>query len=343
MQSTSESLKQIKRANKIVIISHINADADAICSSMALKALILKRYKNNKNLKIDILTDTTEFNELYAPLISHATINTQRYKRYDLAIALDSPSLSRLGKYKEVFIKAKDTLLIDHHDTCENFAFNNLKFKASSTCEAIYLTYIKKRNFKVSSEILRLIYAGIITDTNDLSQNVYQSTHQVIADLLEKDRELNLSLEFIHEHFFKNSTKQKMALLERALKSLSFYENDKIAMMKILKQDLNDTGCKQEDTLGIVDYALKMKDVYIGIIFIKQEDNSYYVSLRSKGEMDVSKIAKEFNGGGHLNMAAFQTNLSISEIKPKLINLCKEQFMAINYDSTLEQLFAEEL
>lgn len=343
MQSVAYSLKQIKNANKIAIICHINADADAIGSSIALKALIQKRYKSNKNLKIDVLTDTNEFNASLLPLISHTLVNNPRYKRYDLAIMLDSPSLNRIGKYSEIFLKAKDTLLIDHHETAELLAKNNVIVHTSSVCEILYNTYIKKHSFKYTNEILRLLYAGIITDTNDLTQNMHNSTHKAIADLLEKDGELGLSLETIHDYFFKNTSKQKMALLARALKSLSFYVNDKIAIMTLFKQDLNDTGCKMDDTMGIVDFALQMKGVDIGAIFIKQEDNSYYVSLRSKGLIDVSVVAKHFNGGGHVHVAAFQTTLPLQDIKQQLIAKCKEQLDNNQTIGSLDQLFAEDI
>lgn len=343
MQSVSYSLKQFKKANKIAIITHMNADADAIGSTMALKILLQKRYKNNPKLKIDIFTDTEKFAENLLPMVSHAIFNSRHYKRYDLAILLDCPNSTRAGRFEEIFLNAKDTLLIDHHETAQKQGNNNIIMTTSSVCEIIYNKYIKSHKFKYSSEVLRLIYSGIITDTNDLSQNVHQTTHKVIADLLEKDREMGLSLETIHDYFFKNTSKQKMALLARGLKSLAFYCNDQIAFMTLFKQDLNETGCKQEDTLGIVDVALRMKGVNICGIFIKQEDNSYYVSLRSKGNIDVAKIALTFNGGGHLHIAAFQSSLPLAEIKQTLIAKCKEQLALQDENAPLEKLFAEEI
>ena len=134
-----------------------------------------------------------------------------------------------------------------------------------------------------------------------------------------------------------------MSLLQKALESLSFYENDRIAMMKIVKQDLIDTGCTQDDTLGIVDYAISMKGVDIGVIFIKQEDNSYYVSLRSKNNIDVGLIAKAFNGGGHLNTAAFQSSEPLPDIRSKLTAECKKQFAQMPTENDMNKLFDEDV
>lgn len=345
MHSTSEGIKQILHNKKIAIISHINADADAICSSMALKLLIKTRSKNKHDKPIiDIFSDTDQISDLYIPIVSHLALNKQRFKKYDLAISLDSPNIYRLGRFKDIFCSAKDTLMIDHHETCENFAKNNICKKVSSTCEIIYNELILKRKWKAVDEVYRLLYAGIITDTNDLTQNTFNSTHHVIADLMEMDTKLGLSLESIKDHFFKNTTKQKTLLFQRALQSLAFFENDQIAVMKIFKQDLIETGCKQEDTLGIVDYAVKMKGVKVGIIFIKQEDNSYYVSLRSKDKINVASIAKSFGGGGHFNVSAFQSKEPLADLKQQIISLCRQQFStAPTGNDEIENLFTEEV
>ena len=344
MKSILECIKQISSNEKIAIITHTNADADALCSSIFLKRAIKSKYETeDKHIHIDIFTETKTFGDLYEPIIRNVPINNQRFKKYDLAIAVDSPTLSRLGKYKRIFKRAKDTLLFDHHETCEFFARNNLMNTVSSTCELLYTIFAEKKGWKLSAESLRLIYTGIITDTNNLTQNISVSTHKIIANLMQMDTDKSLSLETIRNYFFKNSTKEKMSLLQRALESLSFYENDRIAMMKIVKQDLIDTGCSQDDTLGIVDYAINMKGVDIGIIFIKQEDNSYYVSLRSKNNIDVGLIAKALNGGGHLNTAAFQSAEPLTDIRSKLIAECKKQFAQMPTENDISHLFDEDV
>ena len=344
MQSVIEAIKQLSKYKKIAIITHINADADGLCSLIAFKRLIKKQFETEEeHIHIDLFTDTKNIPELYDPLIKNVPLNMARFKRYDLAIALDSPTLDRLGKYKRMFKRAKDSLLFDHHETCQKFAKNNIVIKASSTCEILYLLFILKRNWKASPEVTRLLYAGMITDTNNLTQNVNIGTHKVLADMMQKDAEEPLNLDIIRNYFFKSSSKEKMSLLQRALESLQFFENDRVAIMKIVKQDLYETDCKQEDTLGIVDYALNMKGVDIGIIFIKQEDNSYYVSLRSKNNINVGEIAKCFGGGGHLNIAAFQSSNSLTDIKSSLLSMCREQLIKHPTSDIVSNLFDEDI
>lgn len=346
MDSARNSLEQIANASKIAIITHANPDADAIGSMISLKRIIKKNYENENNpIHIDLFAQTEVVDEKYQPLLFNETLNQQNFDAYDLAICVDCADLSRLGQYENIFSNATDNLNIDHHQTNTKFAQNNIVIKrCSSTCELIYILYCTIFKLKHSADICSLIYAGIITDTNNLTQNLSNSTLKVVFELNEKCRQENMNLDTVRDHFFKNNTKEQFTLLSRALTSLSFAENGKIAMMKIIKQDFADTNTTQDDTIGIVDYACKLQGVEIGAIFIKQEDNTYYVSLRSKNEIDVGEIAKQMGGGGHQNVAAFCTNTddNLTDIKAKLISLCKAEFEK-NPEAaeSIEAMFAE--
>ncbi|MGN1212633.1 MAG: bifunctional oligoribonuclease/PAP phosphatase NrnA [Christensenellales bacterium] len=346
MEQAKNSLSQIKQAKKIAIIAHINPDADAIGSMIALKRLIKKNFETPKNIiTVDTFAQADFIDEKYSPLLSGENLNLQNCTKYDLAISVDCADINRLGEFKNIFENATDTLNIDHHDTNTKFAKNNIVAKnCSSTAEVLYLLYHDVFKLNFSADICSLIYSGIITDTNNLTQNIGSSTLKIVFELTEKCKQENYNLEAIRDHFFKNNTKEQLTLLSRALQSLSFAENGKIAMMKLIKHDFVETNATQDDTLGIVDYACKLSGVEIGVIFIKQEDNTYYVSLRSKNEVDVGKIASAMGGGGHKNVSAFKTKPeeNLTDVKSKLISLCKAELENCSHNTeSIESLFWE--
>ena len=325
MKSLKQCLKDINDSTKIAIFCHTMPDADALCSSVALKKLIKLNQTDGQNPKIiDILVDSNieDISDVNKAIINGIEINNQHYKRYDLAIAVDCASLSRLGKYSQVFKKAKTNVQIDHHSTNDNFAKNNIVLpRASSTCEVLY-TLAKLKKLNMNDDICKLIYSGIITDTANLTQGMITvNTHKIIAEMI--DRKINLTA--LNEHFFKNNTKSKAFLLKQALDSLTFYAGDRIAFMKLTKQDLSECDATMDDTLGIVNHGIEIKGVEISIIAIKQEDNSYYVSLRSKQDINVGIIAQELGGGGHGQIAAFTYSGSLTDMKDELIKVCKKE------------------
>ena len=338
MRSVIECEKQLTNSNRIAIIAHQSPDADALCSAVALKKLIRQNFDEKDDKIIDIFVDSEEIPSLLQPIVKNVDINQQNADNYDLVICVDCSNLGRLGKYQEIFNNAKDTLNIDHHDTNEQFANNNLVFKASSTCEGLYLLF-NIRQKTISDDVCKLIYSGIITDTNNLTQgNVTIRTHRVVADFMSK----HIDLEALKEHFFKSNTKSKTFLLQKALATLNFFLGDRVAFMKLTKQDFIETESTFEDSVGIVNHGVDIKGVDIAIIAIKKEDNSYYVSLRSKNGIDVSVIAQAMGGGGHETMAAFSYEGSIVDMRDSLLAICKEELKKhpVN-DCDHDDLFAD--
>ncbi len=345
IRPTKNYIKQILNSNKIAIIGHSSPDADAISSSLALKRLIKQNLETeNHKYIIDVFFDTDNFDDKYKPLIGTQRVNEQTVTRYDLAIALDCSSRNRLGKYDQIFKRAKDTLNIDHHETNDKFAKNNIvSAKCSSTCELLYLLLVRTENWSYTPDIYSLIYSGIITDTNNLTQNIGVNTLATIAEIMRKSSADGINLESIRDHFFKSNTPEQLSLLTRALGSISFHCSGEVASMKINKQDFAETNTTQEDTLGIVDYATKLQGVKIGILFIKQDDNTYYVSLRSKDNIDVGEIAKQMHGGGHQNIAAFSTTSeqNLTDVKNELFELCRKQLSIPKQEFEIGDLFVE--
>lgn len=324
----------IENSENIALFTHDQPDGDAIGSCLALKNFIEANYKNKK---IDIFFHYDEnISTLILPLFENEKVNKQNAQNYDLAIALDCNGLSRFSIFERLFKSAKTTVNIDHHGTNTNFA--NLNYVvpfASSTCEIVY-NFILHTNKTIPHETSKFAYIGIITDTNCLQTNVGKKTFEVLSEIYKT----KINLDEIKDYFFKNVSITKTILLRNALSSLKFYEEGNIAIMGITNKDYANLGATEEDTYGIIDYANNIEGVQIAAFLIEKEPNYYYVSLRSKGP-DVSKIAKEFEGGGSTNVAAFQFTGSGSELIFKLLDVCKQNIIKTNDNEENKELTLE--
>ncbi len=334
MRSLNKCFDDIKKSNNIAIFSHVDPDADALASAVALKKLIKYNITDCDKI-IDIFFDYTEIGDVNSVIIKGVVHNLQRCHNYDLGIALDTASLSRLGKWADLYQSCANRINFDHHVTNENFADNNLVLKTSSTCEGLYL-FAKAKGFVIPDDVCTLVYSGIITDTNNLTQGTITTrTHKVISDMMER----GINLDALNEHFFKNNTKSKAYLLKKALESLKFYANDRIALMKLSKENLTTCDANKDDTLGIVNHGIEIKGVDIAILLIRQDDNTFSVSLRGKNNINVAEIATALGGGGHEQVAAFQYEGNYNEMFEKLMTECKKQLLAHPPIDIIEDLF----
>lgn len=304
--------RMINNAQNILVTAHSFPDADAVCSAQIMKAILKKQFGKDCEIVMD-----GEIGRLLKPFCKDVEDVANLKDCYDLIICLDCASVERTGKIVEVFEKCKQTINIDHHATNEKFAkLNYVDEESSSTCEMLYSLCLERYCSIINPQMARLAYAGIITDTNGLMANNIQSkTYQVIADIVSQ----GLNVDIIKNYFFKSYSKAKLQLFGKALNSINFYANNKIAVISISKADMDECEANFDDSLGMVDYALNCYLVDIAVAIIEQESGKFYISLRSK-HTNVADIAQVFGGGGHSNVAAFQYEGNLSDVFDKLIN-----------------------
>ena len=327
---------QIERSERIALIAHENPDTDALASLVSLKKIIERNFDNKV---VDIFAQTDKLDEINKPLLKEDTLNARRAEIYDLAISLDTPNLKRLGIYEEIFTSAKDSAQIDHHNTNEKFANNNLVYFTSSTTEIIYLI-AKIMKLEISDGICKAIYAGMITDTANFTQGAKRKTTiSVINDFYNR----KLELDKIAEYYFKNNSISKNKLLEKAIHSMKFYFDGGLAIMKLNKQDFLDVGAKAGDEEGIVNQGINTKGVNIACIFIKRDNNLYYISMRGKGGANVASIAQKFGGGGHETMAAFTYQGNLMDIKSNFFKECYSELKGCKERVNDENLFFDDV
>ncbi|MBR4124079.1 MAG: bifunctional oligoribonuclease/PAP phosphatase NrnA [Clostridia bacterium] len=305
-------LDKIKKAKKIAIFSHVRPDADALCSSFALKNLIKHNFEDKF---VDVFNDGP-IGELYDQILKDEVINPKQYQNYDLAFVLDCPTLERIGKCKEIINDIPTIINIDHHET--NSKFGNINIVTplcSSTCELIYLM-AKGRQLKLNSTVAKQLYQGIITDTNCFSSfSTTALTHRVTSELCKYKFDSNA----IKRYYFKNNTLTKTKLVSTAFSSLKLYKGAKFITMKIPYKAFEETGATFDDTLGIVDNGINIGEAEASAILIESEPNKIHVSLRSKGNVNVGEIAKALGGGGSVSVAAYQKNGELKEIEKQLV------------------------
>lgn len=321
-----ERLKKIRSkfrfSKSFAIIGHVKPDGDAICSALAFKNWIELNYKK-RNIDIFFETDKNGIDKLYEPIIADTPINVQPKKKYDVVIVLDCPNLSRTGKYSNI-AKKRWILNVDHHANNEMFgAVNVAPSKASSTGEILWflLNQLSDKNgTQITQQIAKYLYTAILTDTNCFTSTTTTSrTHKVVSNMLY----YNFNSDDIRNYFFAN-TKSKTFLLTKALKSLTFYNNDTISLMRLYQEDFERTNCESADSLGIVDHGLQIAGVKIAAIIIEKAENEFKVSIRARKSINIIDLAKSFNGGGHDNIAAFDYSGNIKDLVNEFIKRATE-------------------
>src|SRR6202142_507837 len=282
-----EVLKQIERRNRFLLTSHARPDGDAVGSALAC-CQILRSMGKDADV---VLHDGVP--RIYQPLpFAERVVRAENVNgNYDAAIILECDSIqrTRLAGLENQFL-----INIDHHISGRPFAnVNWIDPKAVATAEMLY-RLAREAGVKISPEIATCLYTAVLTDTGSF---MFEGTNEHTFELA---RELVLAgadpAYCARNIYFGHST-AKMRLLGAALSNL--HREGPLAWIWVTQEQMQRFGAREEDCEGLVNYALSVAEVQVAIFFRELPDRRYRVSLRSKGEGNVSTVAEHFGGGGH--------------------------------------------
>lgn len=286
-------IEVINKAQKIGIFTHVSPDGDAIGSSLGLY-LGLKQLKK----EVDVITD--EYSRCFHFLPFRGEIKNEGDGEYDLAIALDCASKGRLFDPKENFDHSKVTVSIDHHASNTYFAqYNYVEGDSPAVCKTL-VQILRRLNISITKEIGTCLMAGIITDSGGFRYStVDDETFEFAAQMLD----LGVNISDIYYRTFDVKTKAQFELSSIATSRLKFYSKDRIALTYVTREDFKKVKASVGDHEGIVNVGRNIEGVEVSIFLREDEDGTYKVSFRSNEIVDVSEIAKVFDGGGHSRAA----------------------------------------
>jgi phosphoesterase RecJ-like protein len=314
-------LDTINKNKTFLLTTHVNPDADAIGSEMALY-IVLKRMA--KEVKIVNFSETPDFLEFLDPENVVEKFDSELHSDYflkcDVVVALDFNRCDRTVKMSPLFYQREGVkMCIDHHLEPESIfdpIFDDPSFAATS--HIVYDFIMKTGIVEMDYEIAVPIYAGISTDTGSFKYDrTTPDLHRIAAHLLE----LGVVPIEVNDMIFGQDKLSKFALLGRALNSLELYGDDqRFAVMTLTQDDFNESKATEPDTEGFINLCMTIKNVKISAIFIGLKEG-FKVSLRSKGTISARDMAAHFGGGGHRNASGIRIReFTLDEKKDEIIN-----------------------
>lgn len=316
----------ITGAKKVVIAGHVRPDGDCIGSCTALLMYLRQNqeilgleqvdaYLEEFGTDFDILSLTNEIRHTY-----------ETEESYDIFISLDCGGLDRLGNAGKFFSTARKTICIDHHISNMNFADINIVLPdASSTCEVLFSLMEEEL---ITKEIAEALYVGIIHDTGVFKHsNTSEYTMQVAGRLISKG--INFSL-LIDESFYAKSYMQNQVLGRCLMESILVLDG-KVVVSSLNRKMLDFYGASHTDLDGIIDQLRVTKGTEVAIFIYETKNHEFKVSLRSNGEVNVSKIAVFFGGGGHIKAAGCTMLGTVHDVINNLTPHIEAQLRELNH------------
>lgn len=319
----------IMNNNNFIVITHVNPDADAIGSQLAISK-ILKKY--NKNHLLLNHSETPYYLKIFDSDNKIQKFDEEIHKDYfntaEVIIIVDLNRVDRTVSMQSLISNFRGEIIyIDHHENPDDLHTLLIwDINYTSTGSLIYDFITHSKIIELDTELAELIYAAIMTDTGSFRfERTTEKTHLEAAHLIQ----CGVNPKSVYEKIYDNNRISKIKLLGLTLSDIRFYAENKIAWMVVTRKMLTETGAEESEVDGFVNYCLSIAGVKIGILFFELT-NGIKISLRSTDNISVNKLASEFGGGGHYYASGIRLyNCELNDYINRILERA-EQYLHLN-------------
>ena len=318
LKAANEVLEFINQNDYFLVSAHINADGDAVASVIAV-GLLLERLKK----KYYMILNDAEINSRYSYLKNFDRIITYNFAldfQIKAAIVLDVPSIHRLGSVEKLLPHRSKICKIDHHPEEEDFAEVTMADdSASSTAQLVYELF-EPAKVKIDLDIAEAIYTGLVYDTGRFSfSNTTSRDMHIGAKLID----IGVKPAKINDHIFFENSFDAIRTIGKGLAEIEHYLNGAVNVIYLDHSIMNRDHHGEIEELA--NYSVAIRGGKVGIFIREIRPRFHKVSLRAKDDVDVNRVAKNFNGGGHIKAAGCRLDGTKTEVIEKLIAEIKKQ------------------
>lgn len=309
----------LQRHRRFVLTSHVNPDGDAIGSEMGLARFLRSRGAEVRIVNQDPTPDTLLFLEKdgFRAEVYDEAVHAAVLDQAERLVLLDNSAPDRFGRVTPRLLSlAEKTFCIDHHPTRETpWAETILDDASCATAEMIF-ELVTRAGWRPDRAAAEALYVGISTDTGVFRFNsTTPRAHEIAAELLR----LGVEPARAYQEIYERNSVAYTRLLGQALTSLRLDAGGAVASVRITRAMLQATDGDGIDTSEMTTALLAMDGVRVALLFRELPGGRIKVSLRSKGDLDVHRLASGFGGGGHRNASGIVLAGALDDVSERII------------------------
>ena len=311
----SQVVELIESKRRFAITSHIRPDGDGLGSSLGLYWLLRALDKEVEVIMYDPVPHAYQ----KLPGAQDVRLTSAIDRPYDAVFVIECSDITRPGL---IDLDKQFVVNIDHHSTSAMFGtINWIDATASAVGEMIF-NLCKAMGVRVTKEIAECVYTALITDTGSFHySNTSERTFKVASELVRA----GVKPAKIAQAVFSSYPWSKLELFSAVLATARRDRSGRVAWMRQTLEMQERTGASEEDGDGFVNYPLSVGEVEAVVMLKESAPGVYRTSLRSKGDINVARIAEKFGGGGHRNAAGCTLKGEWDEAEQIIVRLLKEE------------------
>src|SRR5439155_8216429 len=283
----------IRARQRFVLSSHARPDGDSIGSQLALAYALTALGKDVRVVNKDPAPGPL----MAFPGVADIIIADRAPADVDAAIILECGDLDRTGV---AGLDRTFVINIDHHPGNSGYGQLTWFDPRAAACGEMVFDLVQALGVRLTPDIATHVYLAILTDTGSFH---YSSISPRTFEICRQTLEAGVDPVLVARNVYDSNNMGRLKLFGAVLSAMQIDPSGRIAIVYLDHEMAREAGGTYEDTEGLINLPLTVKEIEAVVFFKQIEGDTYRVSMRSKGEIDIGAIAKEFGGGGHKNAA----------------------------------------
>ena len=297
--------EEIRKRQRFVIVSHIRPDGDAIGSQLAMAYALRALGKQARIVNRD---QPPEFLTTF-PGVREIEIADHVDDPGDAVIVMESGDLTRTGV---AGLDSSFVINIDHHLGNAMYGAVNWFDVSAAACGEMVFDLVRELGVPLSREIATHVYIAILTDTGSFR---YSNISPRTFDICRQCVEAGVHPPSVARTVFDTSTLGRLKLFGAVLNRMEIDASGRLAILYVDRRLAAECDATYEDTEGLINFPLTVKDIQVVAFFKENGPDDWRVSMRSKGNIDINTVAKQFGGGGHRNASGCSASGRLEDLK----------------------------
>jgi phosphoesterase RecJ-like protein len=296
---------EIRGRQRFLVASHARPDGDAIGSSLAMALALQHLGKQARVVSRDPVPPQMQG----FPGVSAVEVTARVEDPADAVIVMECGDVQRTGIEG---LERGYIINIDHHPGNTMFGALNWLDLSAAACGEMVFELVGQLGVPLTREIATHVYVAILTDTGAFH---YANITPRTFDICRQCVEAGVNAPEVARSIFDSNNLARLKLYGAVLHRMQLDPSGRIATVSVTQQLAHECGGTYEDTEGLVNLPLTVKDIVAVAFFKENGPGDWRVSMRSKGNIDVNAVAREFGGGGHVNASGCSARGELDTLK----------------------------
>jgi phosphoesterase RecJ-like protein len=306
----------VRKHQRFLITTHVRPDPDGLGSQLALADVLEGMGRQVQMVIASAWPPRYNFMDPQRRIQRFAPPGTAQ-QGVEVIVILDTGTWGQLGDFGS-FLKTSTAtkVVIDHHVSRDDLGALELYDTTAEATGRLVYEAVQALGQPLSRKAAMCLFAAVATDTGWFKHKNTTPATFALADTLQR---AGADPNYLYDEIYEQNTVARVNLLGLVLQRLRVIENGKIAFSDVFKDDYAKTGAIPQDTEDAVTYTRSISGVEVGLLFLEQPAGGIKVSFRSRGKVDVAKVAEQFGGGGHRLASGATLHLSMPDAQQRVL------------------------